>query len=115
MALGNAAFFDNGHDGYFMLDVYHDFWGFDEPRIIGSNVSGLVNFPFRNRATPMMSYAPGDRWISPFSYCLLLNRSGISCDAQTITQRYLKADEVKRLVAQLDAAWQWNHLLFKIC
>jgi hypothetical protein len=89
MGRGAAAFFTNGNDGYFMMDVYHDYWGLNEPAIL-SNSSG-VNVPTNRRAFPMMSYnAP--RWISPYSYCKLLNEEGISCNKALISGRNKKSD-----------------------
>lgn len=86
MSLGNASFFSNGHDGYFMLDVYHDQWGAAQPAILGTNASNVA-FPATQQATPMMSYTPW-RWISPYSYCRLLNNQGIGCNRLQISARY---------------------------
>lgn len=86
---GAASFFTNGNDGYFAMDVYHDYWGLNEPAILGNSQG--VNFPDNRRAFPMMSYnAP--RWISPYSYCKLLNEQGISCNKALISGRNKQSD-----------------------
>lgn len=102
MSLGNPAFFSNGHDGYFMLDVYHDQWGAAQPSILGTNSPNVI-FPGNQQATPMMSYTPW-RWISPYSYCKLLNNQGIGCNRMQISARYhglqeLLAANVSRALA----------------
>lgn len=89
MAQGAASFFTNGNDGYFMMDVYHDYWGLNAPAILG-NSSG-VTFPGNRRAFPMMSYS-APRWISPYSYCKLLNEQGINCNKALISGRDKKTD-----------------------
>lgn len=86
MSLGNTAFFGNGHDGYFMLDVYHDYWGAAQPSILGTNAANVA-FPTTQQATPVMSYTAA-RWISPYSYCKLLNNQGIGCNRLLIAGRY---------------------------
>lgn len=91
MARGANAFFANGHDGYFMLDIYHDFWGLNEPAILG-NTSTNVTFPTNRVALPLMSYG-APRWISPYSYCMLLDAEGISCNKQLISSHLPKANK----------------------
>ncbi|WP_331351033.1 hypothetical protein [Cellvibrio sp. UBA7671] len=89
MAQGAASFFTNGNDGYFMMDVYHDYWGLNEPAILGNSPG--VAFPANRRAFPMMSYS-APRWISPYSYCKLLNEQGINCNKALISGRNKKTD-----------------------
>lgn len=88
MGQGAASFFTNGNDGYFMMDVYHDYWGLNEPAILGNSPG--VNFGNRT-VFPMMSYG-APRWISPYSYCKLLNEEGISCNKALISGRNKKSD-----------------------
>lgn len=89
MGRGSSAFFANGNDGYFMMDVYHDYWGLNEPAILGNSQG--VTFPANRIAFPMMSYS-APRWISPYSYCKLLNEQGISCNKSLISGRNKKPD-----------------------
>jgi Peptidase M66 len=92
---GSSTFFTIGHDGYFLLDVYHDFWGINEPTILRSYSSSSSDGVY-----PMMSYL-GPRWISPYSYCKLLNHEGIPCNKDLIAKHLPKLkDANKPLIAQ---------------
>lgn len=88
MSLGEPAFFDEGHDGYAMMDVYHDYWGGAEPAVVG--LSGTTS----DFAEPMMSWN-NVRWISPYSYCKLLDRDGVPCNASLIASRYNKDKDLQ--------------------
>ncbi|HEU4888835.1 MAG TPA: hypothetical protein VFV49_13190 [Thermoanaerobaculia bacterium] len=112
MSTGNKAFFGNGHDGYFMLDVYHDYWGAAQPAILGSNVPGVVTFDSDRQVKPLMSYAQY-RWISPYSYCKLLDEEGIPCNRLQISARYPEAWQLlaRKPVARMEHAadmMPWN-------
>ncbi|MCO7227113.1 hypothetical protein [Pleionea sp. CnH1-48] len=99
LSLGNSAFFDNGHDGYFGMDVYHDFFGLAQPAILGSD-SANVNFPWNRDVSPVMSYRSRE-WISPYSYCKLLSEQGVYCDRLAIAARYQKpGHKVETLLAE---------------
>ena len=86
-SIGNHAFFSTGHDGYYGLDIYHDYFGLEQPTIIGDVNSDV---PWINKASPTMSYSPNKRWLSPYSYCKLLNYQGVYCNASLISSRYKK-------------------------
>jgi hypothetical protein len=108
MSRGENAFFANGHDGYFMMDVYHDFWGINEPAILGSNAAN-VSFPWNRQVNPMMSYTHF-RWVSPYSYCKLLDQEGIRCNKQLISAHLPKLKDTKAtaFVAKKNATRKLN-------
>ena len=60
---------DVGDTGYFGLDVYYSKWGFSEPAVIDNDVD----------AFPLMGYSR-PRWTSPYTWCALLNRYGVTCN-----------------------------------
>jgi len=60
---------DSGKEGFFGVDVYHDFIGYRLPQVI-SNTDSVF---------PLMGYNH-PRWTSPYEYCKLLRQYGIECN-----------------------------------
>jgi len=79
--------------GYYGLDVYHPSWGQSEPIVISNDPQAS----YGNRASPLMSDA-NPQWISPYTYCRLLDSYGIPCDLCTIEPESCSVDSGQLVV-----------------
>jgi len=70
--------------GYYGLDVYYPSWGQQEPLVISNDPQA----DYLNLAQPLMSDAH-PKWVSPYTYCQLLNGYGVACDLCTIEPQSL--------------------------